>query len=484
MGRILILEDDIDIIETYKANFADDGHVVEYETDPARVMDKIEAFHPQLITLDIRFGAQGDATGIALLEAIRARYPREHLPIIAISAEGDAERLQHMLDLGLNDFVCKPIEEYEFLLGRIRNLIQQSGAGHAERGVFVPRIVGKSKPIMNLLLEVHKAAQAQCDALILGETGTGKERVAETYRQHSPRRDKPFYVIDCTTIPKETFESEVFGYVQGAYTGAVQSVKKGKIEEAAGGIIFFDEIGELTEEQQKKLLRLIQERKYTRMGSNEIHAIDVVILAATHRDLDEGVESGWLRQDFYHRLQKCCVLRTPPLREHGEDLQMLVEHFIHEFSEIQDTPPVRVSAEAMARLRSYAWPGNVRQLENLVRKAAYAMPGGVLDAKDVDKLLATAPAATCAHGGEEAFKLDYGWSYAELKQALDHHTRCVERAYLRHHLERHRFRKVATAKAIGLTHHPQLYPILRRVGLHGDTYASDGGAEKNGGPGR
>ena len=247
MAKVLILEDTIEVVDTLKGMLEDEGHVVEAEMNPGNVMERIERFEPDLITLDISFSQERDETGIMLLREIRGKYPEAHLPILVISGTANADKLTQMMNLDISGYLGKPVKQAD-LQRKINDALETRNNAGVLAKAWETRMVGESPAILQLIPEIGKAAKAESDLLVTGESGVGKEQVVQKYRELSPRRHKPLVVIDCTNIPYETFESEIFGHEKGAFTDAKES-KRGKIEVAEGGIIFFDEIGDLPEKR-------------------------------------------------------------------------------------------------------------------------------------------------------------------------------------------------------------------------------------------
>lgn len=381
MARILILEDTIDVVATLREMLEDLGHEVAAESQPGKVLEKIRDFQPNLVTLDISFSAQRDETGIALLQEIRGEFSKDRLPIVVISGTADADKLTRMTLWDISGYLGKPVKQAD-LQKKISDALENQATAPADVNAWEPRLIGGSSAILELIPEIGKTAKAESDLMVTGESGAGKEQVVQKYRELSPRRHKPFVLVNCTVINHATFESEIFGHEKGAFTGAGER-KKGRIEAASGGIVFFDEIGDLPADQQPKLLRLLQEKTFTRMGSNEEIKIDAVVLAATNRNLYQMMRQGLLRKDLYYRLDYMKI-EMPPLREHLEDLSLLVDHFVHKANWKFRKSVSSVAPEVLQRFSSMFWDGNVRQLEKCIERGVIACEGRFLKWRDVE----------------------------------------------------------------------------------------------------
>jgi len=330
MGRLLVVDDNQDIVQTYQEIFEQEEFEVKSSDDPVQAIELVTSFNPDLLILDIDLKGDGiNRSGVDILHKVRQSKSKDELPIIVISGVGDTSLLIELLQQGASDYEVKPVDDYKSLLDKIKRLTNKpSSQPRSDQAPAQDLIAGKSKFMMNLTKSIYSLAQSECDTLILGETGTGKDLVARVYHRLSPRQKKAFYLIDCTKISSSLFEAELFGYVPGAFSDAKQ-LKKGLIEEANGGIAFLNEIGDMPLEQQAKLLTLLETKSITRVGSTAPIKLDIVILAATNQDLKTMVEQGHFRKDLYYRLFNHVII-NPPLRDHLEDLPLLVDQFIHE----------------------------------------------------------------------------------------------------------------------------------------------------------
>lgn len=375
-GRVLIIDDEVDIRESLETLLEMEGYLTELAANAAEGLDRLDKGRYDVVLLDLMMP---DRSGIEVLQEFRLRDAET--PVILITAFGSVEVAVKALKAGANDYFSKPWDN-EKLLVEIGNLIAKSRLEREntelkralkERYSF-PNIIGKSDRMQRVLDLVAQVAPSRATILITGETGTGKEVIAKAIHSHSARAGKAFVAVNSGSLPVELLESTLFGHVKGAFTSAFAS-QKGYFEVANGGTIFFDEIGTISAETQTKLLRVIQEKEFMPLGSNEVMKVDVRILAATNSDLRKLVEEGRFREDLYYRLNVINI-GLPALRDRKGDIPLLVEHFFRKYCEenkkFQDAagkPKLRFVAEAMQLLIDHNWPGNVRELENAVERA-------------------------------------------------------------------------------------------------------------------
>jgi DNA-binding NtrC family response regulator len=369
-ARLLIIDDEPSLCQLLEIAFRKEGYMVETTTNGQAALKKIDSQVYDVIVSDIRMP---DLSGIDLLK--HARETNNRAGFILITAVPAVETTVQALNLGADRYVIKTdrlVEELKLVVART---LEESAL--REENVRLRRellrvfaannIVGQSRKIEAILELVRTIAPTTSTVLICGESGTGKELVARAIHEASDRRDKPFVSINCGAFPETLLESELFGYLKGAFTGA-DSNKKGIIEAATSGTLFLDEIGETSLAMQVKLLRVLQERKVRPLGGTFDVPVDVRLIASTNRDLQAIVSAGQFREDFYYRVS-VIPLRVPPLRERPEDIVPLAQHFVQKFS-LQMAKSVRsIDDKAMSALSSYAWPGNVRELENVIERA-------------------------------------------------------------------------------------------------------------------
>ena len=375
-GRILVIDDELDIREGLELLLTSEDYLVDLAQNAAEGLHGMESRAYDLVLLDLMMP---DRSGMEVLEEVRRR-DRE-TPIFMITAYGSVEAAVHALKLGANDYFSKPWDN-EKLLIEIERMIAARRLEYENlhlKRAFVqrysfPNIIGKSERMVRMLDLVSQVSSARSTILITGETGTGKELVAKAIHANSPRAHQMFVAVNSGSLPAELLESTLFGHVRGAFTSAVQS-KKGYFEVADKGTIFFDEIGTIGPETQIKLLRVIQEKEFTPLGSTDPIKVDVRILAATNADLFQLVKEGRFREDLYYRLDVIKVA-LPPLRERKEDIPALAEHFFTlycrengKYLDANGRSIMRFQPDAMQILMEHAWPGNVRELENVVERA-------------------------------------------------------------------------------------------------------------------
>jgi len=340
---------------------------------------------PSVITLDYSLP---DMAGEKVLKAIRDFDP--DVSVIIISAQEKIGTAVDLLKSGAFDYITKDEEAKDRILNSIKNarnkssLIREIGRLQQEISVkydFEKSIVGNSPPIKKVFENIERAIRTQITVSITGETGTGKELVAKAIHYNSTRKNKPFVAVNVAAIPRELIESELFGYEKGAFTGALQK-RIGKFEEAEGGTLFLDEIGEMDISLQAKLLRVLQEKELTRIGSNQVQKLDVRILVATHRNLQEEVKAKTFREDLYYRLLGLPI-HLPSLRERGQDIILLAKHFLDHFTKDNKMPKIKISEEAQTKLLRYPFPGNIRELKAIIELGSVLCDGTELRAQDI-----------------------------------------------------------------------------------------------------
>jgi DNA-binding NtrC family response regulator len=379
-ASILVVDDEAEIREGLALLLESEGYAVTTAETGDAGLARLDEQPFDLLLLDVSLP---DHNGIDLLREIHQRDPV--LPVVLITAYGSIDMARRAFKSGAQDYITKPWSNDELLAQvalavegrRLREENVQLKRALKERYAF-PNIVGKSERMRTLLDLVTQVAGSRSTVLITGESGTGKELIAKAIHSASTRADKPFVPVNSGSIPVDLLESQLFGHVKGAFTSAVAS-KKGLFEVADQGTIFFDEISTISPETQAKLLRVIQEREFMRLGGTETIKVDVRILAAANIDLLGLVHEGRFREDLYHRLN-VIALHLPPLRERREDVPLLLEHFLRRFSEENDRPLRQFTPSAMKLLVDYQWPGNVRELENVVERAVVLSTQELMDA--------------------------------------------------------------------------------------------------------
>jgi len=352
----------------------------------AEALERLRAVRPRLLTVDLTLSPEGGPRqeGFEVLAAALRMDPA--IKAIVITSDQDEATAMEAVRLGACDYFTKPLPLEELQVALKRAAYRADLERRAHREVEIPAsetgIVGESPAMVELCQLVRRVAQTDLTVLILGESGVGKELVARAVWSLSGRRDKPYVIVNCAAIPESLLESELFGHEKGSFTGAhVQ--KKGKLEVADTGTVFLDEIGDLGAGLQAKFLRFLQERTVERVGSTSPIKLDVRVVAATNRDLHSDVQAKLFREDLYYRL-KVLPVRVPPLRDRGDDVLLLANHFLDRAAAEAGMPRRRLARDAETALLRHAWPGNVRELENVIRAAAVTAPRDVITAKDLD----------------------------------------------------------------------------------------------------
>ena len=367
-SRILVIDDEAGIRESLEVLLTLEGYTVEMAIDGEEGMALLEKRTYDLVLLDLALPGQ---TGLELLPQIHERYPE--LPVVMITAYGTVDNVVEAVRAGAENFVQKPWDN-EKLLADIRSAIARHKA-EAEN-IQLKRalkqrynfhnIIGKSDVMLRIFDLVSQVAPSRSTVLIQGESGTGKELIAKALHANSPRKDKPFVPVNTGSMPSELLESTLFGHVKGAFTSAI-ATKKGLFEVANGGTLFLDEIGNMGMDTQAKILRVLQDRRFTPLGGTQETQVDVRIVAATNVDLRTAVRDGKFRDDLFYRLNVISI-DLPPLRSRREDIPLLVNRFLDHFSRENDMEARKLTADAMRALVDYDWPGNVRELENIVER--------------------------------------------------------------------------------------------------------------------
>jgi two-component system, NtrC family, response regulator len=366
-SRILVVDDDSSLRSVMKMQLEEAGYQVTLASDGAEAFDLVREIRPQLVITDLKM----PTTGLELLRRISSEDIQPTL--IIVTAFGTVETAVQAMKMGAYDYVTKPLDfealvlvvhramERQSLLEEVRHLRLALDQRYGFEG-----IIGRAKGFLSVLDQSARVAQHDTTVLIHGETGTGKELLARAIHQNSRRKTKPFITINCGAIPKDLVESELFGYTRGSFTGA-HTTKPGKIEAADEGTLFLDEVGELPLEAQVKLLRVLQQGEISKIGASGATHINVRVIAATHRNLQAMIEDGTFREDLYYRLA-VVPLHLPPLRERKEDIPELVEHIFQKAKQRHAISEVQLAPSIMPHLVAYRWPGNIRELENVVER--------------------------------------------------------------------------------------------------------------------
>lgn len=406
-GRLLIIEDEETLRESLKRVFSAEGYDVVTAADGETALTMLDAGSYDLLLTDILLPGMN---GIELLKKCREINPEQM--VIVMTAYASLETAVESLRGGAYDYIIKPLihdEVKRIVRNALRELSLRSENLLLKRQIVerydFEHIIGPGRGITSLIEEVKKIADSKSNVLLLGETGTGKELFARAIHHNSSRRDKPFIPINCSAIPENLLESELFGYVRGAFTGAVAS-KRGLFEEADGGTVFLDEIGELTQQLQSKLLRVIDDREIRPLGGVQTRKVDIRLISATNRDIVRAVKEEQFREDLYYRIN-VVTLVLPPLRDRREDIAVLARHFLEKFSH-EIGKDVRAIDDASLRvLLEYSWPGNVRELQNIIERAVLITDSNFIMPEHLPEVLKGSTASATLFPGKVLSIEDY-----------------------------------------------------------------------------
>jgi DNA-binding NtrC family response regulator len=453
--KILIVDDEPAIRFSLRELLERSDDVVRTAEHGPEALAALEGAAADLVISDLRMPAM---TGLQLLEEVSARF-RDTL-FVLMTAHGDERTAVHALKLGAFDYLPKPFDndEVRAIVEHARELLAlrvENARLRAELATRHGEIIGGASPMRELYRLIDRVAPTDVTVLITGESGTGKELVARALHMRSRRRDGPFVAVNCSAIPADLVESELFGHVRGAFTGADRE-RAGYFEAAHGGTLLLDEIGDLAEQAQAKLLRALEQRTITRVGCTAEMAVDVRVIAATNRPLALLTRDGAFREDLLYRLA-VLQLELPPLRERRDDIVPLAVHFIAAAAERHALPPLPLDAGARRALLAHSWPGNVRELRNAMERALVVADGDHIRATDLPASVSrsTAPLAPADAALAE---LHYTDARGRVLDAFD-------RAFIAAALERHDGNVSATARALGL-HRQSLQKMLRRLGMN------------------
>jgi two-component system, NtrC family, nitrogen regulation response regulator NtrX len=449
MARILVVDDEQGIRHVLTQLFEYEDHEVRAASGGAEAIAAYAEFHPDVTFLDVKMARMD---GLEVLTSLRDADPSA--VVIMISGHGTIDTAVEATRRGAFDFLEKPLDTDRLLLV-LRNALQQQGllAENARlRGEIESRheIVGRSFALRQVLDRVEKVAPTDARVLITGENGTGKELVARAIHRLSPRADRPFVEVNCAAIPSELIESELFGHMKGSFTGATED-RAGKFELADGGTLFLDEVGDMSLAAQAKVLRALQEGIVTRVGGAKPIKVDVRVLAATNKELEEEIRAGRFREDLFYRLN-VIPLHVPPLRERREDIPMLVRHFVETTARAANLKPREFTDDAVDRLQRMDWPGNVRELRNTVERLLILASGGTITVDDVDLLV-----AGNTRGGGLSSDLLQCQTFSEFKDA-------AERAFILQKLRENDWNVSETARLVDMPR-SNLYKKIERYEL-------------------
>ena len=452
-AHILIIDDDANTLASLARAFRLAGHEATVCDNAARAVELAKAERYDLILSDVVMPGRD---GIALLEDLKNIGVTS--PAVMMSGQASIEMAVRATRLGAVDFLEKPVSTEKLLLTvenavRLARLEQENRELRHRLGRH--QIVWASAAMREVMAQVEQVAASETRVCIRGETGTGKELIARTLHEKSPRQDAAFVSLNCAAVPAELMESELFGHEKGSFTGAAAR-HIGKFEQAHRGTLFLDEIGDMPMAMQAKLLRVLEEGEIERVGGSGPFAVNVRVIVATHRNLEEQVRQGSFREDLYHRVFVFPIV-LPPLSERREDIRVLVEHFSKQIAEQNHWKPKTFSPGAISALEAYSWPGNVRELRNVIERVLLYAAGDVVEAATIGRALPQAATSVVAPGaGADSIALTAG-TLAERVESFERQTLLAELKRNRHHMTN-------TAKALGLER-SHLYKKCQQLGI-------------------
>jgi len=448
-AHLLIIDDEPNTLASLSRAFRLAGHEATVSDQPNRALELVKNQHFDLILSDVVMPGKD---GLALLEEIKSLGVTT--PVVMMSGQAHIEMAVRATRLGAIDFLEKPISTEKLLLTlenamRLTRLEQENRELRGTLGKH--ELVWKGEVMSRLMAQIERVAASETRVCILGDTGTGKELVARTLHQKSPRNGNPFITLNCAAVPAELIESELFGHEKGSFTGAAAR-HQGKFEQASGGTLFLDEIGDMPLPMQAKLLRVLEEGEVERIGSSGTVKVDVRVIVATHRDLAEQVREGKFREDLFHRVY-VFPITLPPLRERRDDIPILIDHFHKQIARQNNWKPAEFTPEAIAELQKYAWPGNVRELRNMVERLLLLAANNQVDLQTVKMALPTGSSSAASPAGPSNHQ-------GTLSERMDR----VERNIILNELDRQEHHITNTAKALGLER-SHLYKKCQQLGI-------------------
>ena len=472
--KVIVIDDDPIMLDSLRLNLQASGYDVSTAETGEQGLKLAENDHFDVALTDLQLP---DLDGIEVVKRLNGSSPNTETKVIMITGHGSIEKAVEATKAGAFDFVEKPFE-FDRLNILIKNALELRKAKDEanqlrdrlkERSSY-HNIIGHSKAMQDIYEIIESVARSDANILIIGESGTGKELIANAIHYNSLRAKRPFVKVNCAALPKELIESELFGHTKGAFTGATMD-KIGLIGQAQGGSLLMDEIAEMPLELQPKLLRVLQERVYYRLGSEKSYDVDFRLISATNRDPLDAMQSGNLREDLYYRVNTI-EIRVPPLRERNEDLQFLADHFLNEFAKKYNRPVRSISQRAYHRMFDHPWPGNVRELQNVIERAVLLCKGDAVDAED---LPFERPATVTPVAENTEISPNVPLEQLEsliVRKALDREgglapddlLEQLEGMIVRKALERTKGNKQAAANLLGI-YRPRLYSMIKKHDL-------------------
>jgi len=438
--HILVIDDEQNYLYLLEALLSDEGYHITPIQDPQLALDYMEESEIDVVITDMKMPR---VSGQNVLEHVKKNYP--HVPVLIMTAYGSIDGAVEAMKCGAFDYISKPFSNNDLLLSvskaarmseaeRTNRLLQES----LEDRFGLHKVVGRSKSMREVLDLVERVAASSSNVLITGESGTGKEIIAQALHYASPRKNGPFVSVNCMALNPGVLESELFGHEKGSFTGAVAQ-KRGRFEAAHKGTLFLDEVGELSPDLQVKLLRVLQEHSFERVGGTRQISVDIRLIAATNKDLKEAVQQGGFREDLFYRLNVVHI-HIPPLRERAEDIPLLATHFLQQFAKENEKAITGFTPEAMQALSAFDWPGNVRQLENVVESSVVLARGEQIGYEDM-------PAELRDESAQFKTAADMLPTEIDLSDTLEK----IESALIRRALVRSNFVQVRAAQMLGIS---------------------------------
>ena len=452
--RILVVDDEPTIADSLKQNLAEEGYMVDTAANGAEAIGLFDQGGHHVAICDLQLP---DMDGLDVVRHIKDAKPLTE--VIVLTGHGSGPRAFEASKAGAFDFVEKDDNfEFDTLLRRIQNALKQRELLDENANMLSFRqlstrseyfnIIGSSKPMQTIYETIESVAKSDANVLIVGESGTGKELIANAIHYNSLRARKPFIKVNCAALPKELIESELFGHTKGAFTGA-HADKEGLVQHAAGGSLMLDEIAEMPVELQPKLLRVLQERSYRKIGSEKTFAVDFRLISSTNRPPADAIRDGLLRDDLFYRISTITI-HVPPLRDRSEDIQLLTEHFLKTDAQKYDRTIAGVSQAAYQRLFAHPWPGNVRELQNVIERAVLLAKGNRIEPVDLPFDNGSLP---------EGAPAGAGWEVPTNLTLED-----IERLVIEKTLQRTNGNKQAAANLLGI-YRPRLYSKIRKYNI-------------------
>lgn len=449
--RILVVDDEPTMADSLKQNLVEEGYLVDTAATGAEAIERFDQGGHHVAICDLQLP---DMDGLAIVRHIKDAKPLTE--VIVLTGHGSVAKAVAATKAGAFDFVEKDNFEFETLLRRIQNALKQRELmrenDNLRRQMSTPteyyNIIGGAKSMQTIYETIGSVAKSDANVLIVGESGTGKELIANAIHYQSLRARKPFIKVNCAALPKELIESELFGHTKGAFTGA-HADKEGLVQHAAGGSLMLDEIAEMPVELQPKLLRVLQDRSYRKIGSEKTHAVDFRLISSTNRLPADAIRDGLLRDDLFYRISTITI-HVPPLRDRSEDIEDLTKHFLEMYAKKYERPVGGVSPAAYQRLFGHSWPGNVRELQNVIERAVLLAKGNRVEPVDLPfdngSLPEGSPAGT-------------GWDVPANMSLED-----IERLVIEKTLQRTGGNKQAAANLLGI-YRPRLYSKIRKYNI-------------------